>query len=77
MPDILISILLVLVGLVVGIIVMFIFHYIKGLKAAEKADNILENARNEAEKIKKDYLNEGKNEISELKSKAEEEIREK
>ena len=77
MPDILISILLVLVGLVVGIIVMFIFHYIKGLKAAEKADNILENARSEAEKIKKDYLNEGKNEINELKSKAEEEIREK
>lgn len=77
MPDILISILLVLVGLVVGIIVMFIFHYIKGLKAAEKADNILENARSEAEKIKKDYLTEGKNEINELKSKAEEEIREK
>lgn len=77
MPDILISILLVLGGLVVGIIVMFIFHYIKGIKAAEKADSILENARSEADKIKKDYLNEGKEEINGLKIKAEEEIREK
>lgn len=77
MPDILISILLVLSGLVVGIIVMFIFHYVKGIKAAEKADNILKNAHTEAEKIKKDYLSEGKEEINELKSKAEDEIREK
>ena len=77
MSDILIPILLILVGFVVGIIVMFIFNYIKGIKATEKANNILDNARTEAEKIKKDYLVEGKNEISELKNKADEEIRER
>lgn len=77
MESILISILLVLVGFVIGIIVMFIFHYIKGVKATKKADNILESARTEAEKIKKDYLVEGKEEINELRTKAEDEIREK
>ena len=77
MPDIFISILLVLGGLVVGIIVMFIFNYIRNIKAAGKADNILETAKSEAEKIKKDYLDEGKKEINELKDKADEEIREK
>ncbi len=77
MFDISISILLVLVGFIIGIIVMFVFHYIKGIKTAEKADNILEKARLDAEKLKKDYLSEGKEEISELKSKVEEEIREK
>ena len=77
MDSILISILLVLVGFVIGIIAMFIFQYIKGTKATKKADNILENARSEAEKIKKDYLIEGKEEINELRTKAEEEIREK
>jgi conserved hypothetical protein YmdA/YtgF len=77
MPDIFISILLVLGGLVVGIIVMFIFNYIRNIKDAGKADNILETAKSEAEKIKKDYLDEGKKEINELKDKADEEIREK
>ena len=77
MDSILISILLVLVGFIIGIIAMFIFQYIKGTKATKKADNILENARSEAEKIKKDYLIEGKEEINELRTKAEEEIREK
>ena len=77
MENISISILLILSGFVVGIIVMFIFNYIKSIKATEKASNILDNARTEAEKIKKDYLLEGKNEISDLKSKAEEEIRER
>lgn len=77
MPDIFISILLVLGGLVVGIITMFIFYYIKGAKASEKADNILENAKTEADKIKRDCLNEGKEEINQLKIKTEEDFREK
>ncbi len=77
MPSILISILLVLIGLVVGIIVMFIFNYIRGIKTAESVENILGNAKLEAEKIKTDYLAEAKEEANQLSKKAEEEIREK
>ena len=77
MPDILISILLVLFGLVVGIIVMFIFHYIKRIRTTEKVEDLLGNARVEAEKIKTDYLREAKEEANQLTKKAEEEIREK
>lgn len=77
MPNVLISILLVLIGLVVGIIVMFIFNYIRGIKTAESVENILGNAKLEAEKIKKDYLAEAKEEASQLAKKTDEEIREK
>ncbi len=77
MPSILISILLVLIGLVVGIIVMFIFNYIRGIKTAESVENILGNAKLEADKIKKDYLAEAKEEANQLSKKVEEEIREK
>ncbi len=77
MPNIIISILLVLVGLIVGIVVMFIFNLIRKNSAVDNADKILENARNEAEKIKKDSILEAKEEINELKIKAGEEIKEK
>lgn len=77
MPNIIISILLVLVGLIVGIVVMFIFNLIRKNSAVDNADKILENARNEAEKIKKDSILEAKEEINELKIKADEEIKEK
>lgn len=77
MPDIIISILLVLVGLIVGIVVMFIVNLIRKNSATDNADKILENARNEAEKIKKDSILEVKEEINELKIKADEEIKEK
>ena len=77
MPDILISILLVLAGLIVGIIVMFIVNLIRKNHSGDKANKIVENARIEGEKIKKDYIAEAKNEANELKIKAEEEIKEK
>ena len=77
MTNILISILLVLGGLVVGIVFMFIFYYIKGIKTKEKVEDLLENAKMEAEKIKKDYLTEAKEEANQLTKKAEDEIREK
>lgn len=77
MPDILISILLVLAGLIVGIIVMFIVNLIRKNHSGDKANKIVENARIEGEKIKKDYIAEAKNEANELRIKAEEEIKEK
>ena len=77
MENIMSSILLVLVGLIVGIIVMFIFNFIRKNTATNKADKILEKARIEGEKIKKDYIAEAKNEANELKIKTDEEIKEK
>lgn len=77
MPSIGISILLILIGLIVGIIAMFIFNIIKKNSAVLKADKILEKARIDAEKLKKDYLQEAKEEASEFKLKSEEEIKEK
>ena len=77
MSDVIISILLVLVGLIVGIIIMFIANFIRKNSANDKADKIIENARNEADKIKKDYIAEAKSEINELKIKTDEEIKER
>ena len=71
------SILLVLVGLIVGIIVMFIVNFIRKNSATNNADKILEKARSEGEKLKKDYIAEAKEEANELKIKTDEEIREK
>ena len=77
MNSIISSILLILVGLIVGIIGMFIFNLIRKNSADDKADKILEKARIDAERIKKDYIAEAKNETNELKLKADEEIKEK
>ncbi len=77
MNSVIISILLVLVGLIVGIIAMFIFNLIKKNSAGDKVDKMLENARIEADKIKKEYISEAKEEIQELKLKTDEEIKEK
>ena len=77
MPDIIISILLVLAGLIVGIIVMFIVNLIRKNHSGDKADKIIENARTEGEKIKKDMIAEAKNEANEIRVKAEEEAKEK
>ena len=77
MENTLISILLVLIGLIVGIIIMFIINVIRKNNANNKAENIIEKAKLDAEKLKKDYILEAKEETNNLKIKAEEEIKEK
>ena len=77
MDDIMFSILLVLVGLIVGIIAMFIINIIRKNRANDKANKIIEDAKNDAERIKKDYIEEAKKESNELKSRIEEELKEK
>ena len=71
------SILLVLAGLFVGVISVIVINYLKGNSASKKIEEILANARKEAEKIKKDHLAEAKEEINSLKQETEKEIREK
>ena len=77
MNEIIYSILLVLVGTFFGIIIFIIFNYIRGVKINKDADQMLEKARKEADKIKRDYLLEAKEEAHKLKIETEKEIKEK
>ena len=77
MNDMILSILLVLIGLFVGIIIMFIINYLKGISANAKAEKIIETAKKEADKIKRYNILESKEEIHRLKLDAEKEIKEK
>ncbi|MDO4962510.1 MAG: ribonuclease Y [bacterium] len=72
-----ISILLVLIGLIVGIVVMFILNLIRKNSAKDKSSKILDEAKTEAEKIKNKYILEAKKEANELKEETEKAIREK
>ncbi len=77
MENILFSILLILVGFGVGIIAMFIFNYVRGTKAFKKAEDILNKAYSDAEKLKKDALTEAKEEIKQHKENSDKELKEK
>lgn len=76
MNQIVFSILLVLIGLFVGIISMFIVNYIKGANAGSKAEKIIENAKTESEKIKRDSILESKEEAYKIKLEAEKILKE-
>lgn len=77
MNDILLSILLVILGLIVGVVSVFIINNIRKNNTSKSIDDMLDKAKKDAEKIKKDYLNEGKEEIRLLKEETEKEIKEK
>lgn len=77
MNDSIISILLVMTGLFVGIILMFIFNYIKGSLASKKAEAMIEKAKKDAEKLKRDYLLEAKEESYRVKLETEKDLKEK
>ena len=77
MNEMILSILLVLIGIFVGIIAMLIFNYLKGISANSKAEKIIETAKKDADKIKRDSILESKEEIHRLKLDAEKEIKEK
>ena len=47
MNDVIFSILLVLVGIFIGIIIMFIVNYIRGNASGKKAELMLEKAKKE------------------------------
>ena len=71
------SILLSIVGIIVGVVIMLLINYFKGSNANKKAENILDKARKEAEKNKRDAVLEAKEEIHRLKMDAEREIKER
>lgn len=77
MDNIFFSILLVLIGLFVGIIVMIIFNYIKNANAETKAEKMIENAKREADKAKRDGIIELKEESHRIKLETDEYVKEK
>ena len=62
MNDIVFSILLILIGLFVGIIFMIILNSIKLMNASKKVQSLLDNAKKEADKLKRDSILEAKEE---------------
>ena len=77
MNDISFSILLVLIGLFVGVTLMLIINYIRGNLLSKKAELMLEKAKKEADKIKRDYLLEAKDEAHKIKIDTDKEVKEK
>ena len=77
MPQAVISILLLIIGLFCGAAIVLVMNKFKLTKGSEEAELLVDNARKEADKIKKDSLSEAKDEIATLKSEADKEIKEK
>ena len=77
MNDTTFSILLFILGLIVGVILLLIINYFKNKQIEKKADSILEKAKKDADKIKRETLFETKEEINKLKIDADKEIKEK
>ena len=67
MNNIVFSILLILIGLFVGIIFMIILNSIKLMNASKKVQSLLDNAKKEADKLKRDSILEAKEENHRLK----------
>ncbi len=77
MNDVILSILFIVLGLFVGIIIMIILNYIKNNLSGKKAESIIDKANKEADKIKRNYLLDAKEEAHKLKIETEKEIKEK
>ena len=77
MNDDFISILLLILGFVLGLVMFLVINYFKNKRDQALADSVIEKAKKEAEKIKRDSLFETKEEIHKLKLEADKEIKEK
>lgn len=75
--DIVISILLVIVGLITGFVLNVIFNSMREANANRKVEAILDKAKKEAEKLKRDSILETKEEVHKLKLECDKEIKEK
>ena len=77
MENLALSILLLFVGTFIGIIIMLIINSVKGNTAQKKANKLIELAKKEAEKHKRDAILELKEESYKLKQQVDSEIKEK
>ena len=77
MNNTIFSILLVVVGLFVGAFIMLIINKLKVSAAQKEADKLIQDAKREAEKAKRDGILELKEESYKLKNQTDTEIKEK
>ena len=77
MDNGLFSILLLLVGLIVGFGVAFLINYFRVNNASKKVETMINKARKDAEKVKRETILEQKEEAHKLKIATEKEIKEK
>ena len=77
MSDIIISILVFVLGIIFGLISVFVFNIIKRNRDSKLVVSIIDNAKKDAEKYKRESILEAKDEIHKLKLEADKEIKEK
>ena len=77
MNNVVFSILLVVVGLFVGAFIMLVINKLKVSAAQKEADKLIQDAKKEADKAKRDGILELKEESFKLKKQTDEEIKEK
>lgn len=77
MENISFSILLVVIGLFVGVGIITLINYVRGATVSSKVEKMLEKAKKEAEKIKRDQILEAKEEAHKIKKETEHEVKEK
>ena len=70
-------VLFALLGIGIGIIIMLVFNALKGSNANKKAEAILDKARKDGEKTKRESILEAKEEIHKMKMDAEREVKER
>ena len=75
--EVLLGSLFLIIGLIVGIILVIVIYYLKNKTQKSSSENLIEKAKKEAEKIKRDSLLEAKEEAYKLKLETEKEIKEK
>ena len=77
MNNVLFSILLVVIGLIVGYGISFLINFLSGNMASKKAEGLIEQAKKDIEKLKRDAAIEQKEEAHKAKMDLDKEIREK
>lgn len=77
MDKTVLSILLFILGLILGAVIIIVIDVLKKKKAQNDAESIVDKAKKDADKIKRDSLFETKEEIHKLKLDADKEIKEK
>jgi len=77
MDNIAVIILFLFLGIIIGAVAIIIFNNLKGVNAQNNANKLLENAKKEAEKHKRDTLLELKEESYKLKQQTNAEIKER
>ena len=77
MNKILFSILLIVIGIVVGFVVSYIINYLRNTLVSKKTEGMINQAKKEIEKLKRDAALEQKEEAHKMKMDLDKEIREK